>query len=97
MNIFAVVAPSSLLDGCLSLLPPFQFPSWNAHPLLSSTFQVVIVNFYADWCRFCQMLKPIFAQAASKVGDHPRVRAATVRIFHIRPLCLLKIALATFS
>lgn len=35
---------------------------------------VVIVNFYADWCRFCQMLKPVYAQAAKKIGEHPRVR-----------------------
>ncbi|CAI5439187.1 unnamed protein product [Caenorhabditis angaria] len=28
--------------------------------------ELVFVNFYADWCRFSQMLKPIFADASKK-------------------------------
>ncbi|CAB3408819.1 unnamed protein product [Caenorhabditis bovis] len=28
--------------------------------------ELVFVNFYADWCRFSQMLKPIFAEASTK-------------------------------
>lgn len=33
---------------------------------------VVFVNFYADWCRFSQMLKPIFAQASEKFKNLPQ-------------------------
>ena len=25
---------------------------------------IVLINFYADWCRFSQMLKPVFDKAA---------------------------------
>lgn len=28
---------------------------------------IVFLNFYADWCRFSQMLKPIFDKAADKL------------------------------
>ena len=29
----------------------------------------MLVNFYADWCRFSQMLKPIFDKAAAQVHE----------------------------
>ncbi|CAI2319075.1 unnamed protein product [Caenorhabditis sp. 36 PRJEB53466] len=45
-------------------------------PLTSQTFdqtlqsnEIVFVNFYADWCRFSQMLKPIFLEASEKFKD----------------------------
>ncbi|KAF1770758.1 hypothetical protein GCK72_002581 [Caenorhabditis remanei] len=31
--------------------------------------ELVFVNFYADWCRFSQMLKPIFLEASEKFKD----------------------------
>lgn len=31
--------------------------------------EVVLVNFYADWCRFSQMLAPIFQEAAIKIKE----------------------------
>lgn len=31
-------------------------------------YEVVFLNFYADWCRFSQMLAPIFEEAAFKVA-----------------------------
>ncbi|CAH1788262.1 unnamed protein product [Owenia fusiformis] len=31
--------------------------------------EVVFLNFYADWCRFSQMLKPTFEEAANKIGE----------------------------
>ena len=48
-----------------SLLPPFlpSFLSRCALPLV--TKEVLFLNFYADWCRFSQQLKPIFDKAAS--------------------------------
>lgn len=30
--------------------------------------EVVLVNFYADWCRFSQMLKPIYEETAKKLA-----------------------------
>ena len=38
--------------------------------IFSDENEVVFVNFYADWCRFSQQLKPIYAQASEnfKVG-----------------------------
>lgn len=30
---------------------------------------IVFVNFYADWCRFSQILKPVFEEASKKVKD----------------------------
>ncbi|KAI6182543.1 Thioredoxin [Aphelenchoides bicaudatus] len=32
--------------------------------------QVVFVNFYADWCRFSQILKPIFEEASGQFKDN---------------------------
>lgn len=29
----------------------------------------MFVNFYADWCRFSQILAPVFDEAAKKVKD----------------------------
>lgn len=32
----------------------------------SASNEVVFVNFYADWCRFSQQLKPIYLEASEK-------------------------------
>lgn len=37
-----------------------------------------MVNFYADWCRFCQMLKPVYEQAAVLLGDSVNARLVAV-------------------
>ncbi|XP_060591395.1 endoplasmic reticulum resident protein 44-like isoform X2 [Ruditapes philippinarum] len=34
-----------------------------------STHEIVFVNFYADWCRFSQILKPVFEEAGKKVKE----------------------------
>ena len=36
---------------------------------LSATHELVFVNFYADWCRFSQILKPVFEEAGKKVKE----------------------------
>lgn len=41
-----------------------MFPSVN----LASN-ELVFINFYADWCRFSNMLGPIFDEAADKVSE----------------------------
>ncbi|PAV83652.1 hypothetical protein WR25_21676 [Diploscapter pachys] len=33
--------------------------------------EIVFVNFYADWCRFSQQLKPIYEQASNNFKDRP--------------------------
>ncbi|WAR10565.1 ERP44-like protein [Mya arenaria] len=39
-----------------------------------ATHELVFVNFYADWCRFSQILAPVFADAAKKVKEvYPEV------------------------
>lgn len=44
-----------------------QLASNNLEDILKSN-ELVFVNFYADWCRFSQMLKPIFNEAAEKIA-----------------------------
>lgn len=33
----------------------------------SATNELVFINFYAEWCRFSNLLAPIFEEAADKV------------------------------
>ncbi|OQR75043.1 endoplasmic reticulum resident protein 44-like [Tropilaelaps mercedesae] len=37
------------------------------HEQLFAQYEVVFINFYADWCRFSQILSPIFDEAAAKL------------------------------
>jgi len=37
--------------------------------LFSATHEIVFVNFYADWCRFSQILTPVFEEAGKKVME----------------------------
>lgn len=37
-------------------------------------YELVFLNFYADWCRFSQMLAPIFEDAADKAAKEIPVR-----------------------
>ena len=37
--------------------------------LILASNELVFVNFYADWCRFSQMLQPIFDDTAKKVKE----------------------------
>ncbi|KJH48607.1 thioredoxin [Dictyocaulus viviparus] len=39
---------------------------------ITKSNDIVFVNFYAEWCRFSQMLKPIFAQASQKFQNLPQ-------------------------
>ena len=44
-----------------------------------SIHKLVLVNFYADWCRFSTMLKPIFNQASLEISNmHTSVLLARV-------------------
>ncbi|WKX90568.1 hypothetical protein Q1695_009423 [Nippostrongylus brasiliensis] len=66
------------INLCLNLERQ-KISSGNVVQLDSSNFdtitksnEVVFVNFYADWCRFSQMLKPIFAQASERFQNLPQ-------------------------
>ena len=49
--------------------------SQNFHPkpdffcFFLASNELVIINFYADWCRFSNLLQPIFDEAAEKVKE----------------------------
>lgn len=35
--------------------------------MFAASNELVFINFYADWCRFSNMLAPVFDEAADKV------------------------------
>lgn len=47
-----------------------QLDNGNIDSILANN-QVVFVNFYADWCRFSQQLKPIYEEASERFKDRP--------------------------
>jgi Thioredoxin domain-containing protein len=36
---------------------------------VAASNELVLINFYADWCRFSNLLAPIFDEAAAKVAE----------------------------
>lgn len=52
-----------LQKGVVNVLTEANFDS------LIATRELVMVNFYADWCRFSQMLNPIYDGTASHLGQ----------------------------
>lgn len=53
---------------CLTSADVVQLTSGNIDSILANN-ELVFVNFYADWCRFSQILTPIFAEAEKKVKE----------------------------
>ena len=45
---------------------------------VAKQYEIVLVNFYADWCRFSQMLKPIYAASAKEMSDMGSVRLGSI-------------------
>ena len=43
--------------------------SYTSVVYLAANTELVLINFYADWCRFSNMLAPIFDEAADKVAS----------------------------
>lgn len=50
-----------VLGVCLGL------PVISFNFIFAASNELVFINFYADWCRFSNMLAPIFDEAADKV------------------------------
>ncbi|XP_064646492.1 endoplasmic reticulum resident protein 44-like [Lineus longissimus] len=45
-----------------------QLTTANLQEILTN-YELVFVNFYADWCRFSQMLQPVYDEAAGKINE----------------------------
>ncbi|XP_046642938.1 endoplasmic reticulum resident protein 44-like [Daphnia pulicaria] len=74
MRIFRHVTPLNFVVQFLVLFRLFSHGECGAVQLTADNFdtiiantELVLINFYADWCRFSNMLAPIFDEAADKV------------------------------
>jgi len=54
---------ASLAAGEVYLLDDTNFDTFT------SKYEVVMVDFYADWCRFCVMLRPVIEQASVLLAE----------------------------
>lgn len=59
-----------------------------------ASYKIVFVNFYADWCRFSQKLKPVFEEASDffKTYVFGKVAFASVDCDN-NSMCFLKISI----
>ncbi|KAL1434370.1 hypothetical protein MTO96_011988 [Rhipicephalus appendiculatus] len=69
----------------LLLLSARQVSAESVVALTSSNFddhigkyELVFLNFYADWCRFSQILAPVFEEAAKNVHEHTKGQVGKV-------------------
>lgn len=77
-----------------ALLFPFGAVFGEAVQVTTGNFEelkrskdIIMLNFYADWCRFSQMLKPIYDKAADKLGENDRVLLGKVNCDTDKDLC----------
>lgn len=68
-NSGAVQLTQQTLDSTLGTLF-YLIHTFSAfkQPSLSASNEIVFLNFYADWCRFSNILMPVFDDAADKVA-----------------------------
>ena len=65
-----ILLPLSLLVTCLISLSDsgaVQLDASNIDTVLAS-YEFVFINFYADWCRFSNLLAPIWDEGADKIA-----------------------------
>lgn len=48
--------------------------------ILSQSKKIIVVDFYADWCGPCQMMKPIFEELANETKYQDRVEFIKVNV-----------------
>lgn len=63
--LFLVTLVALLPSGCESSVVKLTTHDFDAY---TGKYELVFLNFYADWCRFSQMLAPIFEEAANKAA-----------------------------
>lgn len=71
------------IHDCTSGLHPlcsFTFPLSISFSLcdFADGYDIILINFYADWCRFSQQLKPIFEKAAETMAAEHSVRYCNI-------------------
>eukprot|EP00128_Syssomonas_multiformis_P010652 Colp12_sorted_trinity150504_noHs@12545 len=72
---FALVALPCLVLGAGGRVVDLNPSNFNE---FVGEFDVVLVNFYANWCKFSKMLEPIYEQTAVAVKEMERVGIARV-------------------
>uniref|UniRef100_A0A6M2E328 Putative endoplasmic reticulum resident protein 44 isoform x3 n=1 Tax=Xenopsylla cheopis TaxID=163159 RepID=A0A6M2E328_XENCH len=56
--------------GCCSILGKGAVPLTQANiDMTLASNELVFINFYAEWCRFSNLLQPIFDEAADKINE----------------------------
>ncbi|GMT26527.1 hypothetical protein PFISCL1PPCAC_17824 [Pristionchus fissidentatus] len=63
--VLTLIALASLLDAVVVPIDD------SNHDAILKNNEIVFVQFFADWCRFSQQLKPIFAEASEKFASVP--------------------------
>jgi len=78
LNMFAVLLSSILIPSCNS--GAVQLDSDNIDGILENN-DLVLINFYADWCRFSNMLSPIWDEGADRVAkEMPGVKVVMGKV-----------------
>ena len=75
--------------GEMDFLVPLDEASWDAH---MKHYDVVIVNFFAPWCHWCQQLAPTWEAVTQVV--HQKYPEADGRV---RYVCLVVVVVAAFG
>lgn len=85
--LIAVFAIGGVLAADIQLAPDSAKDAGHVEDGTSATFDalieahdVVLVNFYADWCRFSQMLKPIYDQTGVLLAKRPELDIKLVKV-----------------
>jgi len=78
----------TLIQFFVSLQGKSTFFKFTVSVRFLASNQVVFINFYANWCRFSQMLDPIYNELADKVAREFPVRISFCSFCQI--VCLFR-------